>query len=439
MKTIPHCVLFALLAFSMVGLAPFASHSDIDASEAAGGSAVRQIVLLGLCGALTPFVLNRLSYFRALLARERLLVLIVAWSGLSILWALAPDIAFRRWALAVVVIFLVASLCALINDTRRIHYIALVATGLVMSANYLVIVSMPEVGLETEVRGTYWTGIQPHKNGAGLVAAIAILVWLFAWRRFAPSWVMLGGAGLWLIFLVQTGSRTSQFALVMAIACTVMLSMDSQHLRRAAIFLVVSVLLIGVSMLLTGILPVESVLAAIFGETTFTGRTVLWSFLISQIHARPIQGIGFGSFWGVSAAGPINASEHDWFATTVQGHNGYLDITVTTGVVGLALCLLFLTGPVRSLAGEGSRVETRHRAFCAVWIFALFHNIAESSILRGDSILWIMTLISVIVLRSKSREALRDPVAKMRSAIHASLRRRPGLLGGRLPGSTRAT
>jgi O-antigen ligase len=421
MKTIPHYVLFAFLTFSMVGLAPLASHNEIDASEAAGGSLMRQVILLGLCGLLAPLVFNRLSYFRTLFANDRYLLLIIAWTGLSIAWALAPDIAFRRWALAVVVIFLAVSLCALINDTRRIHYIALIATGLVMTANYIVIFALPEIGLESEVRGTYWTGIQPHKNGAGLVSAIATMVWVFAWRRFSPSWFMLGGAGVWLIFLSQTGSRTSQFAFLVAIMCTVLLSFNNRYMRRGAIFMVLSIVLVGVLMLLTGVLPMESVLATMFGETTFTGRTVLWSFLMSQIHARPIQGVGFGSFWGVSAAGPANVSENDWFAATVQGHNGYLDITVTVGIVGLVLCLLFLLSPFRTIIGANSRVSTRNQVFCAIWIFTLIHNVAESTILRGDSILWLLTLISVIVLRSRASEPSHGPVAAMRTTISASL------------------
>jgi O-antigen ligase len=405
MISIPNVVLFVFLVHAMIGLAVLASPNDTDAGE---GLIVRQIIFAVMCTAIAPLVAHRLRYVRALCARELALLLIVAWSGISLTWALAPDIALRRWILVVVVVFLSISLCALINSTRRVHLIALAATGAVMLANYFVVLAMPEIGLSSEARGTYWSGLLPHKNSAGLVASLALIVWFFAWRRLQPSWLMLGGAALWLGFLLQTGSRTSQFALLVALGTTIMLSLDNRHLRRSAIFTVVSFLFLGLLTIMIGLLPAESVVEALFGDTTFTGRTVLWSFLISQVHERPLAGVGVGSFWGVNDTSLLRGAHDNWFATTVQGHNGYLDITVTIGVVGLVLCLAFLLSPFRSLAKADARLDRERRVYCAIWIFGLIHNCAESSILRGDSILWVLLVMSVVILRSTAPQSVGD-------------------------------
>jgi O-antigen ligase len=319
------------------------------------------------------------------------------WAAISLSWAIAPDIAVRRWTLVIIVIFLSVSLCALVNSVRQIHLVALAATGAVMLANYFVTFAIPEIGLSSEERGVYWSGLLPHKNSAGLVSAIAFVIWLFAWRRFFPSWIILGGASLWLIFLMQTGSRTSQFASMVAVVCTVLLSYNNRHLRRVALFTI----LFGIFSILIGLLPAESVLQTLFGDTTFTGRTLLWSFLVAQIFERPFHGVGIGSFWGVNQSGLRYAGD-DWFAKTFQGHNGYLDVTVTLGIIGLALSFMFILSPIRSLLKADARIDLNSRVYCAIWIFALIHNCAESTLLRGDSILWVLTIISIIVLRSRA-------------------------------------
>jgi O-antigen ligase len=421
MISIPNLVLFVFLVHAMIGLAVLASPNDTDAGE---GLVVRQIIFVIMCTAIAPLVAHRLRYVRALCARELPLTLIVAWSGISLTWALAPEIALRRWILVVVVVFLSISLCAVINDSRRIHAIALVATGAVMLANYFVIFAFPDIALSTEERGTYWSGLLPHKNSAGLVSAVALIVWLFAWRRFFPSWLILGGASLWLAFLLQTGSRTSQFAFIVGAGCTILLSLSNRHLRRGAMFAILSFLGLGLITILIGLLPAEAAVETLFGDTTFTGRTTLWSFLVSQIYERPFRGVGIGSFWGVSQLGLLSQAGDDWFAKTFQGHNGYLDVAVTLGVVGLGLCLIFLLSPVRTLLGSNARVATAHRVYCAIWIFGLIHNCAESTLLRGDTILWILMIISIIILRSG---ALRSSEGTMhtewRGPVEIALRR----------------
>jgi O-antigen ligase len=421
MINVPSVVLFAFLVHSMVGLALFASQSDVGAGE---GSVARQVALILMCLALAPFVAQRWRQIRALGAKEVPLLLIALWSGISLSWALAPEVATRRWMLVLIVAYLSIGLCALINDSRRIHLVALAATGAVMVANYVTVFALPHVGLSSDARGTYWIGLQPHKNSAGMVSTLAFIVWLFAWRRFSPSWLMLGGAALWLFFQLQTGSRTSQFALVVTLACTFLLSLDNRHLRRSAIFIVLSICILALLSIMIGLLPAESAVALLFGDATFTGRTALWSFLVSQIHERPLGGVGIGSFWGVNDTSLFRTAQDDWFSATVQGHNGYLDITVTLGVIGLALCLALLFSPLRSLLGDEARIDAGRRVFCAIWVFGLIHNFGESTILRGDSVMWVLLLISIVILRSGTRRPAESSMRSilLRSSLVAGLR-----------------
>ena len=39
----------------------------------------------------------------------------------------------------------------------------------------------------------------------------------------------------------------------------------------------------------------------LFGDTTFTGRTIIWEFVLDVISRSPLVGQGYAAFWGVGA------------------------------------------------------------------------------------------------------------------------------------------
>jgi O-antigen ligase len=64
-------------------------------------------------------------------------------------------------------------------------------------------------------------------------------------------------------------------------------------------------------------------------DETFTGRTWIWEAVIPEFKHMPWLGHGFQSFWTT-----------EWRAMVFgmpYAHNGYLDILLELGVVGLAL------------------------------------------------------------------------------------------------------
>jgi O-antigen ligase len=398
MISVQGCILFAMLMFSMVGIAPFSGSEVAADNDLSGGSVVRQVVLIALAAALAPIAYGRQRYVLAAIKTQPWMIALVAWGGISILWSAVPDVALRRWVLALLVIAMTISLCAVINDATRIHKIAMVATGLVMAVNIFAVIALPDLATQSEHRGTFWIGLHEHKNGAGLTAAISILIWFYAALRSQLKWTLLAVCAAWMVFLLGTGSTTSQFALLVAVLCTWLLSINNRYLRYCAVFLIVFFMIVGLTTIAVGLLPVERVMFTLFGDATFTGRTILWSFLISQIESHPLAGFGFGSFWGATGPGPVNAVGDEWFALAAQGHNGYLDIAATTGLIGLALALAALLAPLRTLLAANAWVAPSRRVFYAMWIFGLVHNGMETSILRGDSILWVLMMTSMAIM-----------------------------------------
>jgi len=85
-------------------------------------------------------------------------------------------------------------------------------------------------------------------------------------------------------------------------------------------------------------LPYLSIGDGLRNITSLSGRLPLWQALLRYAAERPYLGYGFGAFWVPSRFPEILAAAK-WRA--VVAHNGYLDEILATGVIGLALLLMF--------------------------------------------------------------------------------------------------
>ena len=86
----------------------------------------------------------------------------------------------------------------------------------------------------------------------------------------------------------------------------------------------------------------------------------------------------------------------DWRPST--GHNGYLDIFMDLGLIGLVIVLLFLIRTyyvrVRSLTGT----TDINKLFFIFFIMIVFHNFTESTLGKANALLWVLLLLSSVVV-----------------------------------------
>jgi O-antigen ligase len=159
---------------------------------------------------------------------------------------------------------------------------------------------------------------------------------------------------------------------------------------------------------------------------TFTQRTDVWSFVISEIQKRPLLGSGFGSFWDIDARVQPSLQSGLWFAQpdayTNQAHDGYLDLMATTGVVGLAggLALLFrwivcgaklLRGALRPTEGVWSDGVGAGLALGLFPLIIAFHNLMESSLFTANSVFGALVVIIGVDLELRAAAARSESAA----------------------------
>ena len=116
---------------------------------------------------------------------------------------------------------------------------------------------------------------------------------------------------------------------------------------------------------------VASLTSSLGRDTTLTGRTGIWAGLLPVIERQPILGYGFGSFWTTKRARIHEINE---------AHNGYIDVLLEIGYVGLFLFTMFLlsscpTGPWALV----HNFDWASLLLCFL-IMAVIHNVAETSI-----------------------------------------------------------
>jgi len=167
----------------------------------------------------------------------------------------------------------------------------------------------------------------------------------------------------------------------------------------------------------------------LYGDSTLTGRTIIWDFAQYEIARSPLLGWGYQSFWLVPGSPAIEAP--GWVKEMPNAHNGYYDTILELGYVGLAFLLAFIVATIHAIGRVADRDPRRGRLVLSLVLFIVFYNYFESYWMRGFEFLWVVFLIVAAEIGRYWRPfPLRRAVFGLRRQRAAS----PGLSpGARMP------
>lgn len=324
--------------------------------------------------------------------------LFFGYLALSILWADYPFATTKRWIKEVGAI---PVLLVILTDAKPINAIKVVFTRcafILFSYSVLVIKYVPEIGRTySRAGGLQVVGVSEQKNSLGEIVTVCslILLWQLAERWSterrgllkAPvlQWLITLAVGLWL--LKQCDSKTSILCLVVggAILLTTKVPPLARNPKRVVLTcLVVAPLFFAMDSLFHIFEPLLGVLGR---DPTLTNRTDIWA-AVNEHPVNPILGCGFLNYW--DALGPIEIKGYEVELKTA--HNGYLEVYLDGGTVGVCFLLLMLlhVGIVQSRAFvQGAPAGAL--AF-AIFCIILLANVSESLYARRTP-LWICFLM----------------------------------------------
>lgn len=331
------------------------------------------------------------------------LLVLAILACMSTVWSVQPRVSLRRS-----VLLLAATIFAIyIGERYSIKAFAhLLARTLCVMMLLIVLFSLvaPEYVVDYSAYGGAWKGLSAYKNTFGEHMAVALLLLILVrFHRFPGTRYafLLTAAGL----LLLSHSVTATVCGILTLAAIPMWRLMRSEQRLLVCALVALIFILGMFCILTFPGPIFQVLGR---DATLTGRTRLWTLLLPVIANHPLLGYGYSAFW----AGLNPDVQSVWIGArrlVPVADNGYIDLCLSLGLVGVSLFLYVFVGAFRR-AMEYIRSEP---GFIGLWpitylcIFAA-DNICESALLtRGTFPFLVFAILATsLAMHQKRRVTL---------------------------------
>jgi exopolysaccharide production protein ExoQ len=380
----------------------------------AEGSPLDRVVFSGLlCLGLFMLAWKKDRWSSALRTHPWLVVLI-CYMFLSIVWSDIPYTSFKRCVrelLAIIMALLVLTerdpRQAALSVVKRLTYV-------LIPFSLTLIKYFPTYGVMYArwSGGQEWIGVTLQKNGLGRLCIISafFLVWTLVRRWQGRGMPGVGYQTLVDVFVLAitiwlmkgpTGAESAYSATgIAALAGGLGMFISLLWMKKHQIYpgsntltaILALIIIFGIVTVITGGSTMGGVTTSTLGrDETVTGRVGIWKGLLPVAMERPILGYGVGGFWT-----PTTQLAHD----IREAHNGYLEILLETGFVGIFFFSIF----VLSCCRKAQKELIHDFDWACLWIcflvMFLLHNISESSI---NTLTNIMPAILLFMMISSSR------------------------------------
>jgi O-antigen ligase len=260
--------------------------------------------------------------------------------------------------------------------------------------------------------GDAWNGAFVQKNEfARIIVLTGILILMRVRRTIAATGVIAISVGL----IALCRSKT---ALVVFVAMLILLRIF--RLRRwgskALIAGIAGILL--VTTLLSVAIDLDSMAGLLGRDSTLTGRTNIWAMALENIAERPVLGYGYNAFWNVApGAERINTILH-W--KVPHAHNGFIDLTLQLGIVGLVLYIGIYFVAIRRALNLANETQEQEAIWPLTFVtFTLLYQVTESTILAGNTIIWMVFVSAICSVTQASEFETGDSTAPVLQNIGA--------------------
>lgn len=345
------------------------------------------------------------------------LLIFFLFAGASILWSDYPFVAFKRWVKAFGNLVMVLVILTESNPLAAIRRLFARMSLLLILLSILFIKYYPLLGR----RYHPWTGEAIYqgvaiggKNGLGVVCLILGLASL--WRligllssgerpRRAGPLIAHGALLAMTLWLFWMANSVTSFVCFLIGAGLMLFVTLSKTARKPATVHVVVAGIISLALFAVFLDSDRSLIEALGRDATLTGRTELWAD-ISRMNVNPVLGTGFESFWlGERAA---YFWENYWWKPN-QAHNGYLEILINLGWMGLTLHGIVMVWGYRNVIRSLRSDPVWGTLTLPFFVVIVLHNLTEAGF-RGTQPVWIIFLLAVTViptLRAEKAKAYR--------------------------------
>jgi exopolysaccharide production protein ExoQ len=196
--------------------------------------------------------------------------------------------------------------------------------------------------------------------------------------------------GIYLLRMANCATATACF--VLGVGLMLAISRPFFRQRPAAVHaLVLTLALVGGVGYLFG--AKAAITEALGRKPDLTGRTVIWEIVI-QMAPNPVGGAGFETFW----IGPRVAQAYSLIGgldRTNEAHNGYIEVYLNLGLLGLGFIALLLGQGYLKVVSAFRRDPALGGLLIAYFVTEVTYNITEAGF-RMLHLEWFFLLLSIV-------------------------------------------
>ncbi len=384
----------ALLAYMSNALAPFINGP----AEKGAFPDPKPITLAVKVGAYLIVALLQIRNIRKMIQGFRsvaFVLLPVFMAVLSIMWSQYPRLTFSGS-----VILFATSLFGVYFGVRytiaeQLRVLACMF-AIVITLSYACGIALPAYSIEQEANVGAWKGIFPQKNNLAEIAVFSTLVFLCVRPLTLTVRIVAVVSALGLLVLARSSTG------VVVLGVTLLALPFCKLVKQSAMAIALSVTLaasFGIAAALIFKPTTADMLQLLNRSPDLTGRVDLWKAVIVAVEQRPWLGYGFSAFWtGTYGESRIVVQDADW-GNAGYAHNGYLDLLLHLGYVGLGLFFMGYCWLCRNALKQLFRSPNSEAVWaCSFLLCLLIYNCTEGYIMTQNDVYWVIYISTAVRL-----------------------------------------
>jgi len=247
-------------------------------------------------------------------------------------------------------------------------------------------------------------GITVTKNELGVISIVFGLFFFWCLLQLWPKrrdsgcrkqlLFNLGLLSLTGYCLAKAHSATSVLSLTFGAMIMLSLGLGFVDKARIRTYAVISLLVVIAAQSLFGVFG--RVVELTGHSSTLEGRGHLWEVVLATDH-NPILGAGYESYWSGERLQSIWSMPEFWWKP-VQAHNGYIEVYLNLGIVGLAILIGVLLVAFRRCSEELIYRLEWGRLMMSYWGMLVLHNWTEAGF-KGLGMMFFVFFFVAINLR----------------------------------------
>jgi len=366
-------------------------------------------------------IISRFGDVMYLCRRLKLLTALSVFCIFSAVWSQAPGRSALHGILYLVGTLFAYSLVARFTAEDIMRLIT--RTGTVIAVlNLMLIVIVPRVGTIIQ-DGTRWRGLFPASTGMAQCLAFLLTPALIpAYGRW--TWKRIAYIGVLSFSILMTHTATAPVALLLYVILMLSLGFLRRLDGRALLaFVIALVVPLGTVLIAFQAQIADFALTILGRDPTLTGRTTIWKLLTYPIAMHPLLGYGFYAFWlgRKGASANVLAAAHWDFGFA---HNGYLEIVLQLGFVGLAFFAITYFDALRyARLATTKRTNSGIDWYVGLLMMVLVYNLDEAAVLWPNDLLSILYIVACAGLMRAAIETIDQPsvVAEQMPHVHVAV------------------